>query len=157
MQGRDVSGGPGPPAAEEGQWLHHLPARHLWRGQRERRPNAMAVPSPGLLACLSVFPMAAPCAVGVCWGGSGKWVYFRSSPGSCCSEFVAPGITNAFLRQLAAGDESDRQHRGADPSPAGWLRAMPLAEAPVMAPASAQGEPRHQNASGSILLLEMSL
>lgn len=88
----------------------------------------MAVPSPGLLTCLSVFPMAAPRAVGACWGGSGKWVYFRSSPGSCRSEFVAPGITNASLRQLAAGDESDRQHHGADPLLAGQLGAMPLAK-----------------------------
>ena len=116
----------------------------------------MAFPSPGLLFCLSVFPMAATCAVGVCWGGSGKWVYFHSSPGSCRSEFVAPGITNASLRQLAAGDESDRQHHGADPSPAGRLGAMPLAKALVMSPASAQGEPWHQNASSLILLLETS-
>lgn len=115
----------------------------------------MAVPSPGLLTCLSVFPMAVPRAVGACWGGSGKWVYFRSSPGSCRSEFVAPGITNASLRQLAAGDESDRQHHGADPLLAGQLGATPLAKALVTSPASAQSKPWHQNASGLILLLEM--
>lgn len=77
-------------------------------------------------ACLS-FPWRHR-AVGACWGGSGKWVYFRSSPGSCRSEFVAPGITNASLRQLAAGDESDRQHHGADSLLAGQLGAMPLAK-----------------------------
>lgn len=124
--------------------------------QCECQPNAMAVPSPGLFTCLSVFPMAAPRAVGVCWGGSGKWVYFRSSPGSCRSKLVAPGITNASLRQLAAGDESDRQHHGVDPLPAGCLGAMTLAKALVMSPASAQGEPWHQNASSLILLLELS-
>lgn len=94
--------------------------------------------------------------MGVCWGGSGKWVYFRSSPGSCRSEFVAPGITNASLRQLAAGDESDRQHHGTDPSPSSQLGAMALAEVLVMSSASAQGEPWHQNASGLILLPEIS-
>lgn len=98
----------------------------------------MAVPSPGLLSCLSASPMAAPRAVGVCWGGSGKQVYFCSSPGSCRSEFVAPGITNASLRQLAAGDESDRQRHGADPSLGRGLGVMPLEKALAM---SFFGEP----------------
>lgn len=115
-----------------------------------------AVPSPGFLTCLSVFSMAAPRAAGVCWGGSGKWVYFCSSLGSCHSEFVVPSITNTSLRQLAAGDESDRQHHCVDPSMAGGLGAMPLDKALVMSPTSAQVEPWHQSASTLVLLLEMT-
>ena len=84
---------------------------------------------------LPVFPMAAPRAVGVCWGGSGKWVYFRSSSGSCRSAFVVPGITNALLRQLAAGYESDGQYHGMDLLLAGRLGAMPLAKALLMSAA----------------------
>lgn len=77
--------------------------------------------------------------MGVCWGGSGKWVYFCSSPGSCHSEFVVPSITNASLCQLAAGDESDRQHHGMDHSMACHLGAMALAKVLVTSPAFAQG------------------
>lgn len=91
---------------------------------------------------LPVLPMAAPRAVGVCWGGSGKCVYFCSSPGSCRSEFVALGITNTSLCQLAAGDESDWQHHSVDPSPAVQLGMVPLAKVLVMSPAPVQGEPQ---------------
>lgn len=91
---------------------------------------------------LPVLPMAAPRAAGVCWGGSGKCVYFCSSPGSCRSEFVALGITNTSLCQLAAGDESDWQHHSVDPSPAVQLGMVPLAKVLVMSPAPVQGEPQ---------------
>lgn len=115
-----------------------------------------AVPSPGLLTCPSVFSMAAPRAAGVCWGGSGKWVYFCLSLGSCHSESVVPGITNTSLCQLASGDESDRQYHGVDPSLAGWLGVMPLNKALVMSPTSAQAEPWQRSASTLVLLLEMT-
>lgn len=99
--------------------------------------------------------MVAPRAVGVCWGGSGKCVYFCSSPGSCRSEFVALGITNTSLCQLAAGDESDWQHHSMDPSLAVQLRVMPVAKVLVMSPGPVQGE-SPPSASGLTLLVEVS-
>lgn len=104
---------------------------------------------------MSVLPMVAPCTVGVCWGGSGKFGFFCSSPGSCYSEFVALSITNTSLCQLAGGDESDWQHHSMGPSLALQLGEMPVAKVWLMSPAPVQGEPQ-PSASGFTLLMDMS-
>lgn len=93
--------------------------------------------------------------MGVCWGGSGKCVFFILSPGLCHSEFVALSITNTSLCQLAGGDESDWQHHSVDPSLAVQLRLMTVTQVLVMSPAPVQGEPQ-PSASGLTLLMDRS-